>query len=185
MVELLMALALTTFLLAALSFGMHASFKTYDKNGESAEVTHTARVVITRMISEIRTADSITVNPDGTHLTIVPPVPIVVSTSTVTKIEYEFVTATTGNTLFYKQTLGDGTVTSNVLMGPTDNVAIDRFTVTTDLLTKLDSGGNIVNVQDSLGNNIVRNATVSLLIGCGGEVQPHRVSVAPRRVQIF
>jgi hypothetical protein len=169
---------------------MHSSFKTYDNNSYVSDATQVARVLVTRILSEVRTADSIVVNASGTTLTIIPPYPTPAAADTVVKMEYEFVENPTGtNTLTYKQTFGNGSVNNNVLMGVGDAVGIGTFNATAELLTVIekDASGNDVTVikQNSLGHDVVNHVTVSMLIGSGNAAYPFKVSVAPRRVQVY
>ncbi len=83
MAEMLVALVILALLLSAVAVAMQASFQNYSENTKIAQLTQTARVVLHRMMSEIRTAEAI--DSDSQRVTIVPPT----NPEGLTEIEYE------------------------------------------------------------------------------------------------
>lgn len=164
LIELMIAMAMATVLLGALAFGMQSSFKTYSENDRVAQSTQAARVVLWRLISEVRTAQSITTN--GNSIRIVPPQP---DPGNVTAIEYSF----TGGSLLYTQTVGATPLPPNTLMGATEEIHVNSF------LVAAETG------EDADGNPAIVNVIITLLITDGVETYPHTVTVAPRRSQLF
>ena len=187
MIELLIAMSLVTVLLVSLGFGMRATMQTYDENDRLAQVTQSARVVLTRMATEIRTAQSVETDivktpPVGgeegeiirASIIIVPPETSgPAGTPKVTQIEYIF----EDGTLTYKQTTqapaADPATTESVLIGADEDVHITCFRMAED--TDLDADGN----------EAVVNVVVSMQITCGNVVNNHTITVAPRRAQRY
>ena len=69
--EMIMALVITALLLAAVAAAMHATMYSYKENEQIASVTQTARSILGRMSTDIRTAQAIDYT-DGL-LSIIPP----------------------------------------------------------------------------------------------------------------
>ena len=174
-IELLIAMTLVTILLGSLAYSLLATLKTYDANDHVAQVTQTARVVLTRMSSELRTAENVTVTPSAstTTLTIAPPA----NPENITKIEYVFTkdtsTGTPKGTLKYVRTKG-GASTSCDLLTSDDSVCLRDFVVTTQL------------GKDIHGLDAIVNISVNIQLDCGKDVSfPYTISVSPRRKQIY
>ena len=168
-VELLIAMSLVSFLLIALGFGMKASMQTYDENDRLAQTTQAARVVLTRMTTEIRTANAVTAtsNADGTTatITITPPTG---NAGNVTQIRYTY----RDGTLKYAQT-ANGTTTESVLMGADEDVHVTAVKVAEEI------------GEDADGNPAVVNVVVTLQLTNGNVDNAHTISVSPRRVQRY
>jgi len=169
LVELLIAMALMTFLLASLGLGMRASMQTYTENDKLANVTQTARVVLNRMGTEIRSARSVTAT--DTSVTIYP----AFVEGGVSRIEYNY----SNGTLYYNQYSGSDAASyalltqTVVLTSEDDMVCIKNFAVSTQTGT------------DHSGNPAVANVIVTIQINCGDDVYPYTISVAPRRMQVY
>lgn len=118
--EMLMALTILAMLLSAVAIAMHASLQNYDENTKIAQLTQTARVVLNRMMSEIRTTDA--VDSASQRVTIIPPQP---DPGNLTEIEYEL----DDGVLYCRRTV-NGTRTSEPLIASDDDVQVAGFTVT-------------------------------------------------------
>ncbi len=121
-VEMLMALAILAMLLSAVALAMHASLHNYGENTNIAELTQTARVVLNRMMSEIRTADAI--DSASQRVTIIPPQP---DPGNVTEIEYELA----DGVLYCHRTVST-TQTSHILIASNGDVQVTGFTITSE-----------------------------------------------------
>ena len=113
-------MALMAVLLAAVAAAMHASFTSYAENNDLAEVTQSARAVLTRLTGEVRTADSVTCT--STRVTAV-----YLNNPDVQQVEYEL----SDGTLWYRRTVG-GNTTSYGLLGGQDRVQVSAFNVTAE-----------------------------------------------------
>ena len=139
LVEALLALMILAMLLASIAAAFQAALMGYDTNSDFASVTQTARVVLGRMTSEVRTATDI--NSTSTSLTI-SPAPNAYGT---TKIVYECVEGV----LYYRPTKG-GVESSYVLVGSGDNATVNTFYV----LREDDLEGNPLSVTIRLGLSV-------------------------------
>jgi prepilin-type N-terminal cleavage/methylation domain-containing protein len=155
--ELLMALAILALLMTAVGTAYKAAISSYQENEQLASVQQAARVVLSRLSSEIRTAEA--VDSDTNRLTIIPsPNP-----DNVTEIEYEL----TGGSLYYRRTVGGTTDTYEVLSADGD-VAVDAFTVSREEV-----------LRDEL--MVTRSVTVVLELHCGDNPFSLTASACPRR----
>jgi len=118
LLETLMALALMAMLLAAVAAATHGVLQSYAENAKIAEVTQAARVILQRMMKEVRTADG--VNATDHHVLIVPPV----NPEQVTQIEYELV----GGTFYRRQTVA-GVVEPVALVASGEDLQVLEFAV--------------------------------------------------------
>ena len=114
--ELLLDLALTAMLLAAVAVALHASLESYGENEKSAALTQTVRSILARMMGEVRTAadidcteNTLTIHQDETGLN---------------RVEYRFNTGT----LQYGQTI-DGVTNWYPLLDYDDEVSVTDFVV--------------------------------------------------------
>lgn len=119
-VEMLLALAILAVLLSAVAVAMHASLHNYSENTKIAELTQTARVVLNRMMSEVRTADA--VDSASQRVTIIPPQP---DPGNLTEIEYEL----DDGVLYCRRTVS-GCQTSEPLIASDEDVQVTGFSVT-------------------------------------------------------
>lgn len=117
-VEMLMALAILAMLLSAVALAMHASLHNYGENTKIAELTQAARVVLNRMMSEIRTAEA--VDSASQRVTIVPPT----NPAGLTEIEYEL-----DDGVLYCRRIVNSVETSYVLIASGGDVNVTGFTV--------------------------------------------------------
>lgn len=116
LVELLLGLALTAMLLAAVAVALHASLESYSENEKSTVLTQTARSILARMMGEVRTAadidsteNTLTIDQDDTGLN---------------RVEYRFYTGT----LQYGQTI-NGVTDWYPLLAYDDDVSVTDFVV--------------------------------------------------------
>lgn len=117
-VEMLIALAITAMLLTSVAVAFHASLNTIDENQKIATATQNGRVVLNRMLSEVRQAVDVSVQTG--RVTILPPL----DAGGVTMTKYELL----NGTLWYRQTVG-GAETSYPIITPEDGVVINAFAI--------------------------------------------------------
>ncbi|MCK4625801.1 MAG: type II secretion system protein [Phycisphaerae bacterium] len=158
-VEMLMALAILAVLLSAVAVAMHAGLHNYGENTEIAELTQTARVVLNRMMSEIRTADA--VDSASQRVTIIPPQP---DPGNLTEVEYEL----DGGVLYCRRTVS-GVQTSESLIASNEDVEVTGFTVTRET----DIDGEEV--------EYTKSATAQLDLKSGDNTFSVTASACPRR----
>jgi prepilin-type N-terminal cleavage/methylation domain-containing protein len=113
--ELLVALALTAALLASVAMAMQSATNSYTENSEIAGVAQAARVILSRINSDLRAADNAAVPSNLLSITPAPG-------GSITLIKYEF----TGGQLFYRATSG-GVETSTVLISSSEDLKITGF----------------------------------------------------------
>lgn len=119
LVEALLALTLLAMLLASVAVAIHASLQSYTANERIASVTQASRVILSRMMSEVRAADD--VDSSGTQLTIWPPA----DGSGLQKIQYEYI----DGKLHYRRTV-NGVQSDDILTGDgADEIAISTFSI--------------------------------------------------------
>ena len=119
LVEALLSLALLAMLLASVAVAVHASLQSYTANDRIASVTQTSRVILSRMMSEVRSADD--VDSSATLLTITPPD----DGSGLTQIQYEY----TSGGLHYRRTV-NGVQSDDILTGDgADEIVISAFSI--------------------------------------------------------
>jgi len=119
LVEVLLTLAILAMLLASVAIAVHASLQSYTVNESIASVTQASRVILSRMMGEIRTAGD--VDSTDTLLTITPPD----DGSGLQQIQYEY----TGGKLHYRRTV-NGIQSDHVLLGDgADGIVISAFSI--------------------------------------------------------
>ncbi|MBL7132992.1 MAG: prepilin-type N-terminal cleavage/methylation domain-containing protein [Phycisphaerae bacterium] len=104
--EAILALAILAMLLAAVAVAVHASMQSYTENERIASVTQASRVILSRMMAEVRSAAD--VNSTDTLLTIT----TADDGSGLEQIQYEY----TGGKLHYRRTV-NGVQSDHVLLG--------------------------------------------------------------------
>lgn len=150
--EVLISLAIMAGLLASVAVAMKGACTSYTENCEIAECNQAARVVLNRMMGEVRTAKNATA-PSGTQLWITPP-----DGGSVTLIKYELV----NGELFYRSTSG-GVETSNKLIASTEDLKIT---------------GLGISVVASAG--LAQSVTATLSLTMGGNPLQITASACPR-----
>ena len=162
MVELLVSLAIMAMLLTSVAAAFHASMETVEENQKITTVTHNARIVLNRMMAEIRQADAIEY---GTNFVkIVPP-----SMGALKLTEYRVV----NGAMSYHQTFNEDLPTSHVILGPEDGITINRFVLD-------DLPGNVVN-GDGVTIPCIDRLTVELDLSVGSNHFAVTASTNPRR----
>ena len=117
--EVILALAILAMLLAAVAVAVHASMQSYTENERIASVTQASRVILSRMMAEVRSAAD--VNSSDTQLTITPPV----DGSGLQQIQYEY----TNGELHYRRTVS-GVQSDDILTGDgADEIVISAFSI--------------------------------------------------------
>ncbi len=161
-IEMLVAVAIVAMLLATVAVALHGSLVSYRENEKIAETVQVARVVLNRLVSEVRTADAVEYGPQ--RVTIIPPV----NSEHVTEIEYEL----NGGVLYYRRVVM-GTEESQAFISSDENVQVESFNVTRE--TDVDGEG--VTYTTSL--------TVQLILRSGANIFPLTASACPRRNQEY
>ena len=119
LVEVLLTLTILAMLLASVAVAVHASLQSYTANESIASVTQASRVILSRMMREIRTAGD--VDSTDTQLTITPPD----DGSGLEQIQYEY----TDGRLYYRRTV-NGVRSDHVLLGDgADQIVISAFSI--------------------------------------------------------
>ncbi len=157
MVELLISLALMGAILAATAVAMQGVFMSYTENEKIASVTQTARVVLHRMMREIRTADAVT--STASSINIIP----AANAENVEEIEYDL----ENGALYYRQTIG-GITNSTLILDSTGDVELVGLTVARE--TGME--GQV---------SYTKRVTVQFVVRAGGNVLDVTASVCPRR----
>jgi len=156
--EVLIALAILAVLLAAVAGAVQAVLTSYTENARIAEITQTARVVLNRMMREVRTADALDSGPQ--RLTLIPPT----NEEGITQIEYELV----DGALHYRRTTTGGT-DDRLLIASDESVRIDGFDVVRQV------------ALDGEGIAYTRCVTATLTLHSGSNGFRVSASVCPRR----
>ncbi|MFW6155339.1 MAG: PilW family protein [Planctomycetota bacterium] len=162
MVELLLSLSIMALLLTSVAAAFQASLNTVDENQKIAAVTHNARIVLNRMMAEIRQAEAVECNPH--KVSIIPP------DGDATLIEYQL--DGDNNILWYRQTI-DGTVYSHRILAPDNGAAIHAFDIFYETGT------------DHEGLGCVRRVTAELDVSVGDNRFAVTASTNPRRNLIW
>jgi len=118
-IEMLVAVAIVAMLLATVAVALHGSLVSYRENEKIAETVQVARVVLNRLVSEVRTADAVEYGPQ--RVTIIPPA----NSEQVTEIEYEL----DGGVLYYRRVVM-GTQESQEFISSDENVQVECFPLT-------------------------------------------------------
>jgi len=133
--EMLIALSILAMLLASVAAAVQASLSGHAANDRIAEATQTARVIMTRMMREVRTADDI--DSTSTQLTITPPD----DGSGLTEIKYEL-----ADGKLYLHLTVSGQTHSHILIGDGSAVPDSFFVLRED-----DLEGNPISITVRLG----------------------------------
>ena len=157
LVELLIALAITAMLLTSVAIAFHAALTTADENQKIASVTHCARVVLHRMITEARRAEA--VETDTSRLSALP----IDDGSGLILVEYEMA----NGVLWYRQY--SGAVHTYPLLGDEDGVTVHDFWVARETGV------------DGEGQSYTQNITARLDLSVGDNRFAVTSSTNPRR----
>lgn len=156
--EMLIALAILAVLLAAVAVAFHGSLMSYAENQKIAEVVQASRVLLQRIMTEVRTAEAI--DTDSQRISIIPPL----NGEGLTEIEYVL----DGEVLYCRRTINGDQVTEPFISsdGP---VRIDQFDVTreTDV--------------DGEGLTYTKSITASVGLRSGENAFQVTASACPRR----
>jgi len=156
--EMLMALVILAMLMAAVALATHAAFQSCTENAEIAEVTQAARVVLHRIVSEIRTADAVL--GESGRIRIIPPE----NDEGITEIRYEL----NGPALYCHRVI-NGQTTSAVLVPADGGVRVEGFSISRE-----------VGVDDE-GLTYTKSLTAQLGLRAGDNVFQVSASACPRR----
>ena len=130
LVELLISLAITAMLLTSVGMAFHASLKTVDENQEIASATRSVRIILHRMMAEVRRAEAVQCQTN--RISILPNL----AHSSDPRIEYEWI----NGTLWYSR-VGGASSGKWPILGPADGVVIEQFNIGSQ--TALDGEGAI------------------------------------------
>lgn len=119
LVEVLMALAVMGLLLSSLGVAVHASLLSYRENEKTARATQLARVVLTRMMREIRTCTD--ADSTSTTLTITSPN----DGSDLQQVIYQV----NNDSLICCRTEQDGTTNTSTLIGPIYGTSVQSMAI--------------------------------------------------------
>lgn len=110
-------MTLTAALLASVAIAMQSATTSYTENSEIADVGQAARVILSHISTDLRTADNATA-PSASLLSITP-----VPGGSATLVKYELA----DGQLFYRSTSG-GVETSTVLISSSEDLKVTGFT---------------------------------------------------------
>lgn len=161
-VEMLLAVCILAVLMASVAVAFHGSLVNYRENEKIARTIHIARVVLDRLMAEVRTADGI--DSDSQRVTIVPPV----NPEQITQIEYEL----SGGVLHYRRIIM-GSEESQPFISSDDDVQVESFTVSRQTAV------------DGEGATYTTSLTVQLVLRSGANRFPLTASACPRRNQQY
>lgn len=156
--EMLIALAILALLLAAVALAFHGSLMSYSENQKIAEVIQASRVVLHRIMTEVRTAEAIDV--DSQRISIIP----AANTQGLTQIEYVL----DGDVLYCRRTVNGAEVVEPFIASD-GAVRIDEFTVSRETAV------------DGEGLTYTRSITASLGLRSGENTFQVTASACPRR----
>jgi len=156
--ELLISVAILAVLLAAVAVAAHAVLVNYAANTRSADVTQAARIVLHRMMGEVRTADAVT--SDDHRLVVIPPP----NDELITEIAYEL----TGGVLYCTRIV-NGQEIGWPVIASSDRVQIAGFDVSRQ--TAVDGGGL----------TYTRSVSAALTLRSGEDYFGINASACPRR----
>ncbi len=162
MVEVLLSLSIMALLLTSVAAAFHASLHNVSENQKIASVTHNTRIVLNRMMAEIRQADAVQCYPH--KVSIIPPA------GDVQLIEYQL--DGDYDRLWYRQTI-DGVTSSHLILAPDDGVTIHTFDIFYETATGTDADGNPI--------SYTRRVTAELDVSVGENRFAVTASTNPRR----
>ena len=160
--EMLLALAIVALLLASVAVAMKGALVSYAENAKIAEVTQAARVIVNRMLTEIRTADAVVTSSQ--QVTITPPA----NADGVTRIIYEL----SSGTLYYRRTV-NGSEEWNTLIASDETLKVQSLAVVRQ--TALDGDGQ----------TYTTSVNARLVLQAANEPLFISASACPRRTQSY
>ena len=166
LVEILISVALSGLLLAAVATAVHGSLKNQAENTDIAAATQAARFTLDLITREIRTAAAVDEHADPTTLTIVPPE----DGSGTQQIKYEHDAAS--GSLVRRVTV-NGSTTSQTLFGGQEDVRVQSFHAIYEL------------GQDWQGLSCAKSVTIRMEFKVRNQTLAVTASVAPRRNQLY
>ena len=159
--EMLLALVIVALLLASVAVAMKGALVSYAENAKIAEVTQAARVIVNRMLTEIRTADA--VDTSSQQVTITPPA----NSDGVTRIIYEL----SSGTLYYRRTV-NGSEEWNTLIASDETLKVRL-----DFVPQTALDGN--------GQTYTTSVNARLVLQAANEPLFISASTSPRRAQSY
>ncbi len=168
LVELLLALAISCALLAAVATAMHGSLMSYRENEKIAELTQTSRSILNRLARDVRTADGVTTT--STSVTIIP------SDDGVDEIEYAFA----NGQLTYSITEDGNTTTTTIVEDA--NSATHREAQISSFSVVREDGED---PSDPNGDPCTKAVTVRMELTIDGLSHTMTATASPRRNQLY
>ncbi len=151
LVELLISASISAVLLAGFAVVISGTLFSYEQNTNTMSLDQVGRSIMERMTQEIRSSSNLNV---GSNLLTITPI----DASDPDEIRYRL-----ADGVFYYDQVNGGIVTSNILIGPQDNVTVTSFTI--DLI---------------LNGSTATLANVALELQSGDSTRTIRASAAPR-----
>ena len=139
LVEVLLAVTILAIVLASISTAIDASISSYRANDDIASVTQITRMVMSRMMREVRTA--VDIDSTATYLVITPPD----NAQGITQIRYDYI-----DSVLYRSQIVGGQTLTQVLIGNEDDVAIGLFSI----VREDDLEGNPISVTVRMGMSV-------------------------------
>lgn len=160
--EMLIALAILAMLLAAIALATHGMMQSYTENVKIAEVTQAARVVLHRIIGQVRSAEA--VDSAAQRISIIPPD----NDEGISLIVYELV----AGELRCSRTI-NGSPETHVLIPSDGSVQVEDFSISRETETAVDGEG--------LTYTYTRSLTAILGLRVGDNALEITASACPRR----
>lgn len=164
--EILIGIALSAILLAAVGTAMHGSLTNHAENTKITAVTQAARFALNRITRDIRTAAAVDEYAGTTVIRIVPPY----DGSGIQQVQYEYDADT--RSLLYRVTTS-GSTTTHTLFGGQDDVAVKSFSAVYE------------RGKDAQGLDCAKSVTLRLEFEIEHQVFAVTASAAPRRNQLY
>ena len=139
LVEVLLAVTILAIVLASIGTAIDASISSYRANDDIASVTQITRMVMSRMMREVRTA--VDIDSTATYLVITPPD----NAQGITQIRYDYI-----DSVLYRSQIVGGQTLTQVLIGNEDDVAIGLFSI----VREDDLEGNPISVTVRMGMSV-------------------------------
>ena len=118
LIEVLLAVTILAIVLTSIGAAIDASISSYQANDDIASVTQITRIVMSRMMREVRTA--VDIDSTSTYLTITPPD----NAQGITQIRYEYT-----DSVLYRSQIVAGETLTQALIGDDADVAIGLFSI--------------------------------------------------------
>ena len=167
-VEVLLALTILALLLSSMAVAFQASLRNTEENQRLASSTQTARSLLNRMTSLIRSAEAIDLNGPTTELRVLRP-----DDGSGDDRQVRYVFDSGEGVLRYRELLNGSVTEDQVLLGDTEDIQVSSFLVT------IETG------LDWQGMTAAKSVLINLTYSQDGRVHVLTVSACPRRNQTY